>query len=34
VALASRLITTVADLVSAGLAGWFGRGRAQVPAQE
>ena len=34
VALASRLITTVADLVSAGLAGWFGRGRAQAPAPE
>ena len=34
VALASRLITTVADLVSAGLAGWFGRGRAEAPAQD
>jgi len=34
VALASRLITTVADLVSAGLAGWFGRGRAQAPVEE
>jgi hypothetical protein len=34
VALASRLITTVADLVSAGLAGWFGRGHAHAEAPE
>jgi hypothetical protein len=36
VALASRLLTTVADLVVAGAAAWFGRGRshAHVPVQE
>jgi len=34
VALVSRLITTVADLVSAGLAGWLGRARRPVPAAD
>jgi glycosyltransferase 2 family protein len=32
VALASRLLTTVGDLLCAGLAAWFGRGRAAAPA--
>lgn len=31
VALASRLLTTIADLLAAGLAGWLGRGRRSVP---
>ena len=34
VALASRLLTTVADLVSAAAAGWFGRDREPAPAPE